>query len=271
MFILTFCTILVAGAFHAGADFIKDPVSIFKGLPFAVALIGILLSHELAHYFASRIHGIRATLPLFIPAPPPIIFGTFGAFIKMKSPILSRKALIDIGASGPIAGFIISSIATVTGLNFSEVVPVKGVDGGLYLGSSLLFSFLSNAIHGPIPEGHDVFLHPVAFAGWIGFFITSLNLIPIGQLDGGHIAFALLRRKHRAFSLILLVGLILMGTLYWPGWLMWALLLVILGIQHPPIIHEEVRLDGKRIFLGITCFLIFVITFTPLPISITFH
>jgi len=267
MFILTFFSILLAGALHSGADFISHPCRIWEGLPFALSLMFILLAHELAHYFASHRHGVRATLPFFIPAPPPIIFGTFGAFIKMKSPIRSRTALVDIGASGPIAGFVMSLVAVVVGLNLSSVIPVENIDGGIFLGDSLIFSVLSGIIVGPVPEGHDVLLHPVAFAGWIGFFVTFLNLIPVGQLDGGHIMFAMMGRRHRSLSLVLVGVLALLGAFVWPGWLMWALLLMFIGTEHPPVLNGHSGLDTKRWLLGIACLLIFVLTFTPVPLS----
>jgi membrane-associated protease RseP (regulator of RpoE activity) len=197
LFFFTLLTTITVGALHAGADILSEPYKIYKGIPFAFSLMIILLSHEFSHYFASKYHGVKATLPYFIPAPT--IIGTFGAFIKMKSPIITRKALIDIGASGPIAGFIFSVVAAVIGLNMSQIVSVTKSDGGLNLGDSLLFSFLSRSILGIVPAGHDVLLHPVAFAGWIGLFVTSMNLIPVGQLDGGHIAYALLGERHKNF------------------------------------------------------------------------
>ncbi|HDL20947.1 MAG TPA: site-2 protease family protein [Nitrospirae bacterium] len=268
MFVFTFFTILLAGAWQQGADFIKYPVKIFEGLPFSISLICILLAHELSHYFASRSHGITATLPLFIPAPPPVIFGTFGAFIKMKSPILSKKALIDIGASGPIGGFIVSLIATIIGLRLSDVVSVSGATGGINLGESLIFHALSYITLGHIPDGYDVVLNPIAFAGWIGFFVTAINLIPVGQLDGGHIAYAMLGNRHRGLSILLMLILITAGAFFWPGWLVWSILLIILGINHPPVIQDEVQLDRKRKYIGILCLIIFILTITPVPFSL---
>src|SRR4030043_309999 len=190
-----------------------------KGLPFALTLMTILLSHELSHYFTSRKHKVKATLPYFIPAPT--IIGTFGAVIKMKSPIVTRKALVDIGASGPVAGFIISVIVSIIGLSLSKVVAIGETKGALGLGDSLLFSFLSDMILNYQPGFQDIALHPVAFAGWIGLFVTSLNLIPIGQLDGGHIAYALLGEKHFLLSNILVATMVLLGLLLWEGWTIW--------------------------------------------------
>lgn len=265
LFVLTFCSTLVAGAIQQGVDVLAHPSLVMAGLPFAVTLMLILLSHELSHYFASRMHNTVATLPYFIPAPS--IIGTFGAFIKMKTQISSRRALVDIGASGPIVGFAVSVVASVIGLKLSKVVATQGVQGGLTLGDSLLFSGLSNLILGNVPDGYDVLLHPVAFAGWIGFFVTSLNLLPIGQLDGGHIAFAMFGALHRKVSIALVVALGVFGYYYWPGWAVWAVLMMVFGISHPPVATWEPQLDGGRRWVGWAAFIIFVLTFTPVPFS----
>ncbi len=267
LFLLTLLSTLAVGALQAGADILSNPYQIYQGIPFAFSLMIILLSHELSHYFASRAHGVKATLPYFIPAPT--LIGTFGAFIKMKSPIITRKALIDIGASGPIAGFIFSVIAAVIGLNMSRIVSVATPGEGLNLGDSLLFSFLSRAILGNVPAGYDVLLHPVAFAGWIGFFVTSMNLIPVGQLDGGHIAYALLGEKQKklSFSLVVLMGVL--GLFTWAGWFVWVVLLLVLGLRHPPVIHWEVPLDRRRRVIGWIALVIFILTFIPVPFQLT--
>jgi membrane-associated protease RseP (regulator of RpoE activity) len=269
LFILTLFSTLIAGAMQTGIDILKEPEKIYKGLPFALTLMTILLGHEFSHYFASKKHNTKATLPYFIPAPPVIsIIGTFGAFIKMKSPIVTRKALIDIGASGPVIGFIISVIVSIIGLSLSKVVAIRETEGALRLGDSLLFSFLSNIILNYQPGSQDILLHPVAFAGWIGLFVTSLNLIPVGQLDGGHIAYALLGEKHIHLSNILVVAMIPLGLLLWAGWTVWAILLLILGLRHPPVLYWESPLDYKRRFIGWLALLIFVLTFIPVPFKI---
>lgn len=267
LFVLTFLSTLLAGALQKGIDLIQEPMRIWEGLPFSLTLMIILLSHELSHYFASRAHRTEATLPYFIPAPS--IIGTFGAFIKMKSPIATRKALIDIGASGPIVGFIFSVLASSVGLGLSEVIAVPEEEGMLGLGDSLLFSFLARAIIGITPEGSEILLHPIAFAGWIGLFVTTLNLIPIGQLDGGHIAFALFGRLHSNISKILVVALGVMGIIYWGGWIIWAVLMFILGLGHPPVLYWESPLDSRRKAMGWLALFIFVITFIPMPFSIS--
>jgi len=266
LFVLTFLSTLLVGAVQTGADLIEEPSKIYKGIPFSLTLMIILLSHELSHYFSSRKHGVEATLPYFIPAPT--IFGTFGAFIKMKSPIVTRKALIDIGASGPIAGFIISVIATVIGLNMSEIVSSAQAKGALNLGDSLLFSLLSRIVLGVTPSDSDILLNPVAFAGWIGLFVTSINLIPVGQLDGGHIAYALFGEKHNRLSFILIFVMVLFGLFLWEGWFVWAVLLLILGLRHPPVIYWEVPLDSKRKFIGWLALVIFILTFIPTPFQL---
>jgi len=266
LFILTMLSTLFVGAMQTGADILKDPWKIYYGLPFALTLMIILLTHELSHYFASKKHGVNATLPYFIPAPT--IIGTFGAFIKMKSPIVTRKALIDIGASGPIAGFIVSVIAVLIGLHLSEIVPVAETKGALTLGDSILFSFLAQTVLGVTPADSDILLNPVAFAGWIGLFVTSMNLIPVGQLDGGHIAFALLGEKQTRLSFILVLVMSLLGVLLWEGWIIWAVLLLVLGLRHPPVISWEVPLDTRRKVIGWIAFLIFILTFIPVPFKI---
>lgn len=258
-----------------GLNIIAEPKLILEGLPFALTLMTILLVHELGHYIASRIHRTEATLPYFIPAPS--FIGTFGAFIKMKSPIITRKALIDIGASGPIAGFVVSVVASFWGLYHSEVIPIDMAyksEGVLTLGDSLLFNFLSWLAIGVMPANHDILLHPVAFAGWIGLFVTSLNLIPIGQLDGGHILYAVAGHWHKAISVFFTALLAVMGIAStfgmggWEGWALWAVLMIIMGLSHPPVIFWEPNLSKSRRVVAWACLVIFVITFIPAPFKL---
>ncbi len=275
LFLLTFISTVIVGAYYEGVIelrepfkiVIKHPLEIYKGLPFSLTLMIILLSHEFSHYVASKKNHVEATLPYFLPAPT--MFGTLGAFIKMKSPITTKNALMDIGASGPIAGFIVSVIATVIGLFLSKVMPIPKAEGLISFGDSLLFAGLSKLIVGTPPANYDVFLHPIAFAGWIGFFVTSLNLIPIGQLDGGHIAYALLGEKHEKISKILIGVLILLGFFVHEVWLVWAALLIILGLRHPPIIYSTIPLDPKRKIIGWMALIIFIVTFIPVPIMVS--
>lgn len=276
LFLLTVCTTVVAGAMLQGVNPIAHPDQLQQGFPFSFALIFILLSHELGHYITSRIHKIDATLPYFIPAPT--FIGTFGAFIKMRSPVMDRRALLDVGAAGPITGFIMALPFLIVGLKLSEVKVMPTLpEGGLFIGSSLLLSFLTRVIFGNLPDTHQVILHPIAFAGWIGLLVTSLNLLPIGQLDGGHIAYAVFGEKQEKISRIVFIGLIALGTYKWmgdlfgvqipgwEGWLIWALLLKIMGLKHPPPLNHWVGLDRKRKVIGWIALGIFVITFTPVP------
>lgn len=267
LFLLTFLSTLVVGAMHEGIDIVRQPSQLYRGFPFSVSILFILLAHEFSHFIASKRHDVEASLPYFIPFPN--LFGTFGAFIRMKSPITTRNALVDIGASGPIAGFVISVAAVCIGLFLSNIRPVPANEGFIALGDSLLFKALTQFIVGNVPENHDIYLHPIAFAGWIGFFVTSMNLIPIGQLDGGHILYALIGEKHVAFSKILLGVLAVLGIFVWEGWLIWAVLLLLLGFRHPPIMHSWVPLDAGRRKIGWLSLGIFILTFTPIPIIIS--
>ncbi|HUK55209.1 MAG TPA: site-2 protease family protein [Nitrospiria bacterium] len=262
LFIATVFTTLLAGAIQQGAQVFQHPVELVQGIPFSFTLMAILLTHEMGHYLTSRYHGVGATLPFFIPAPS--IIGTFGAFIRMTSPIPTRRALIDIGASGPIAGFIVAIVAVGIGLHYSQVVEVSTLEG-MKLGTPLIFSMMSRLTIGPLPVNYDVLLHPIAFAGWIGMFVTALNLIPIGQLDGGHVVYAILGRHHRTISLIMIPTLILLGIYGWPGWLLWAILPLIFGINHPPVLDTDRPLSRSRQIVGWISLAIFVVTFTPTP------
>lgn len=267
LFLLTFITTLIAGAFLNGVNPLEEPERIYLGLPFSTTLLLILLTHELSHYFMSRRHNVSVTLPYFIPAPS--LIGTFGAIIKMKPPIYDRRALIDIGSAGPIGGFIVAVIATVIGLSLSEVKPMeefKRMEGGLSLGGSILFNLLTKVVLDIEIDDYNVILHPVAFAGWIGLLVTSLNLLPIGQLDGGHISYALFVEKHETIAKFTIPALILLGILFWQGWLLWAVLMLVIGYKHPPVVYPMIELDEKRRFIGWLALFIFIITFTPMPV-----
>lgn len=265
LFILTSMTTLMAGAMMQGIVPWEKPEKIYLGLPFSISIMTILIAHELSHYFISRRHNVSVTLPYFIPAPSMI--GTFGAIIKMSPPIYDRRSLIDIGAAGPIGGFIVALFAVIIGLNYSEIIPLGLAKGGFPLGSSILFSFLSETILQIDPEKYDILLHPIAFAGWIGLFITSINLLPVGQLDGGHIAYAVFGEKHRWISTFVIIVLFVLGLTYWEGWMLWAVLLTLISRSHPPVLYPEIQLDRKRKLIGLASLFIFVITFIPLPFS----
>ncbi len=264
LFFITFIAVIFAGAFQYGVNPFTDISEAYKGLPFALVLMAILLSHEMGHFLVSKRHDVVATLPYFIPAPN--ILGTFGAFIRMKSPIPDRNALVDIGAAGPLAGFIVALPALIIGIKLSPLVPIASLSG-ITLGDSLLVKLLSFVIRPDIPAGYEIGLNPIAFAGWIGMFVTAMNLIPIGQLDGGHIAYALFGKWYNAIARLALITLVVMGIWGWEVWLFWALIILILGIRHPSPMDPYQPLDTKRRIIGIIAMIILIITFIPIPFS----
>ena len=229
----------------------------------------ILGTHELGHYIVSRRHGVVTTLPTFIPGPPiPPMIGTFGAIIRIKSPITTKNALVDIGAAGPLCGFAVALVVSIIGLYYSRVMPAPHTGETLGLGNSIIFYALSRVILGPMPQGYDVFLHPVAFAGWIGFFVTAMNLLPIGQLDGGHIVYALLGKRHRVFSIAMVAALVVLGIFTWPGWLIWAVMITVIGMWHPPVEDQHEPMDRKRRAVTACAITVFVLTFMATPFYI---
>lgn len=264
LFFITFIAVIFAGAFQYGVNPFTDISEAYKGLPFALVLMAILLSHEMGHFLVSKHHDVVATLPYFIPAPN--ILGTFGAFIRMKSPIPDRNALVDIGAAGPLAGFLVALPALIIGIKLSPLVPIASLSG-ITLGDSLLVKLLSFLIRPDIPAGYEIGLNPIAFAGWIGMFVTAMNLIPIGQLDGGHIAYALFGKWYNAIARLALITLVVMGIWGWEVWLFWALIILILGIRHPSPMDPYQPLDTKRRIIGIIAMIILIITFIPMPFS----
>jgi membrane-associated protease RseP (regulator of RpoE activity) len=268
LFVLTFITTSMAGAFQVGANPLSDPASIRAGFPFAVTLLSILLVHELGHYTLAMVHHVRATLPYFIPGPP-IFIGTFGAFIRMKSPTPSRRALFDVGAAGPWAGLLVAIPAVFIGLRLSEVRPLGLDDGGLVLGDSLLFSFLSKLALGTTPDNVTIMLHPIALAGWFGLFVTFLNLLPVGQLDGGHVSYALFGRWHRWISRIFLGVIAVLGFQGWQGWFVWVILLLLIGVDHPPTQDPYTPLDTRRRVAAWLTIGAFVLTFMSNPIGVS--
>jgi membrane-associated protease RseP (regulator of RpoE activity) len=238
------------------------------GLPFAVALMTTLLAHELGHFFQARRYGVPASLPYFIPMPLSPI-GTMGALIVMQPGKGDRRSLFDIAVTGPLAGLIPALLFSVIGLRTSQVVQMADQPMGLILGEPPLFRLLAYLTFGPLGEGQDIALHPIAFAGWVGIFITALNLIPIGQLDGGHILYSLLlRRGHlvaRALLLAAIVAVFIWG--YW-GWMLMILLLVLMGPAHPPTANDHVSLGTGRSVLGWASLLFVLVGFTPVPFSV---
>ncbi len=249
-------------------------VSLKAGGMYSATLMSILLAHEMGHYLAARRHEISVTLPYFIPGPPFLSLGTFGAFIKIRQRIDHRDALLDVAMSGPLAGMVVAIPAVILGLSLSPVEPLDPSRVYLTEGNSLLYLALKWLVVGPIPEGHDVMLHPVAFAGWMGFLVTSLNLFPIGQLDGGHLAYGLLgpsRGRYVARATFgALLGLAIGMALFEHQfvWVVWVALVWFLGIEHPPIVdHPERPVGLARRILGYLALALFVLTFTPVPMS----
>lgn len=238
------------------------------GVFFAISLILILGAHEFGHYWASRKNHVRASLPYFIPAPPFFIAGTFGAFIQIKDPIPNRRVLMEIGASGPIAGFIVAVPILIVGLLLSHVSENSHVRG-LNFGSSILLQVFTKLILGVTPLSTDVNieLHPIAFAGWIGLFVTALNLLPIGQLDGGHIIYSLFRTRYDILAKLFFLLLLPLGY-FWTGWLFWAFLITLFGFRHPPLIDESILLEKKHRIMGYLSIVIFVVTFIPIPFEV---
>jgi len=266
LFLLTIGTTLLAGAYQEGGRPWSHPEDIIKGIPFSFTLLSILFVHEMGHYLTAQQYGVSTTLPYFVPGPWfPFGIGTFGAFIRIQSPILRKQALLDIGAAGPIAGFVVSVVAIVVGLSSPETVIREQFSGGLQLGDPLAFTFIATVLGKTAPAGYDIAIGSVAFAGWIGLFVTSLNLLPIGQLDGGHIVYALLGRRQRWVSITMIFVLILLGMFGWSGWYTWAFLSLVLGVRHPPIVDEEVPLDFKHQWIVFGSVLLFIVTFMPVP------
>lgn len=264
LFLATLVTTTLAGA----SSYSSILSVITSGLPFSITIMAILLAHEMGHFLTARRFGMKATLPYFIPFPS--LIGTMGAVIKIKSPMRSNRALLLVGAMGPVTGFILSLIAVIAGIYFSEVRQLPAVTGDMAMpifGDSILFASITYIIHGPIPPGHDMFLSPYAWAGWIGFLVTSLNLMPLGQLDGGHILYALIGRKQLYAGWAVFAGLVALSFV-WPGWLVWVFItLVFLMVGHPAI-RDTAKLSLSEKFLGWSCILIFIITFIPVPVQL---
>lgn len=293
LFVATFFTVWMAGALLAGvaagppALRLAAPVELGRellewlrrlrpGLEFAMALMAILLAHETGHYLAAKRYGIDASPPYFVPAPPWWNFvGTFGAFIRLRSPVVDRQQLLDVGAAGPWAGFAVAVIVLAVGLSASQPMPALEASapqlvmiGGtpLYLGDSLVMAAARKLFAG----GAVVLLHPLALAGWLGILVTALNLLPLGQLDGGHVLYALLGRRQSWVALGAWLMLLLLGFWFW-GWWVWAVFTIILGrgsLAHPPVLDRFRRIPPRRRPFGWASALLFLATFTPVPFYI---
>lgn len=241
----------------------KSPQLLLAGLPFSVTLLSILLAHEFGHYFTCGFHSIDASLPYFLPAPT--LIGTFGAFIRIRAPIFSRRDLFDVGVAGPLAGFVVLVPALGFGLALSKVLPGIANQGDLTFGTPPLLWLAMQAVFPGVPAS-DIYLHPVARAAWIGIFATALNLLPIGQLDGGHILYTFVGPLHRRLSQAFAVALIPLGYFFWTGWILWAAFFLLTGSRRPAIIDDS-PIGPGRSRLAFIAALIFFLSFTPNPIQ----
>ena len=279
LFIVTAFSTLAAGAQFADAyasnmspgfdrffaDYFRpfaEPRLFLSGIPFAVTLLGILLAHELGHFFACRHYHIGATYPYFIPAPT--LIGTLGAFIRIRSPIFNRRALFDMALAGPLVGFLIAVPALAMAILFSKVMPVGDASSSLVFGQPLIERLLELALRPGVPPGH-LLLHPVGRAAWVGIFATALNLLPAGQLDGGHILYAVASERHRRASFAVAILLVPLAVKFWAGWFVWAVLLVAIGFRHPPLIDRWEPLGQTRRILSGVALAIFILCFMPAP------
>lgn len=272
LFIATIFSTLLTGASYGatGPEF-----NLLNGWPFSLSILLILGAHELGHYFAARYHKVPVTLPFFIPLPFLSLFGTLGAFIQLKAPVKNRRALFDVGAAGPLAGLAVALPILIYGLATSPVEPIGPLPPGAVLtleGNSILYASLKVAIFGqmlPSPTGLDVHLNQVAWAGWVGLLVTGLNLLPVGQLDGGHVTYVLFGKKAKRLfwpTLLALGGLVIFtgATM----WLLWIFLLYFVGRYHAEPLDDITPLDGKRRALAIATLIIFVLVFVPMPLQI---
>lgn len=237
------------------------------GIPYSISVLAILLAHEMGHYLTCRYYGIRATLPYAIPAPIPFPFGTLGAVIRIKAPFRDRRQLFDVGIAGPLAGFVLIVPALIIGLGYSTDFAPPSPRGTTYeFGEPLLFRLAADLF---VPSGEEwnINLHPIGWAAWFGMLATGMNLLPIGQLDGGHIVYALLgRRGHRTVSYAALGGLVALGIWCFFGYLCFAVILVFMGLRHPPPSMRTGPLDRRRILAAVFGLLLLILTFIPTPV-----
>jgi membrane-associated protease RseP (regulator of RpoE activity) len=240
-----------------------------NGLWFSIPLLTILLVHEMGHFVASKRHKLDVTLPYFIPAIPPL--GTFGAFIKIRSPITNLRVLMRVGAFGPLFGACVAIPLLLIGLKYSTVLPkTTEISPDWGFGSSILMEAAFYLELGALPKEAVIVLHPIAVAAWFGLFVTSMNLLPMGQLDGGHVIYALFGpRGAKVVSTVVFAALIFMGFAFWPGWFVFGLLIMFLGLNHPAPIDDYSPLDPQGRIIGVLAVILFILTFTPMPITST--
>jgi membrane-associated protease RseP (regulator of RpoE activity) len=294
LFVVTFLTVQLAGTLLLGTPQSTLPPlggdwsdrldgawvwfrNSLSGMPFALSLMAVLLAHETGHYLTAKRYGINASPPYFLPAPIEINFiGTFGAFLRLRSPVVDRRQLMDVGAAGPWAGFIVAVVLLVVGFQNSYLVPPGqyefplvvelGRGSNVYFGDSLLTWWLRETLLGP----GAVVLHPLAVAGCVGMLVTALNLLPLGQLDGGHILYALAGDRQRQLGLITLLGLLVLGY-WWRWWWLWAALILLIGggrLAHPRVLEPIRPLPRSRVPIGLGSILLFAVTFAPVPVTI---
>ena len=277
LFLATFVTTTLAGSGHYhgfasdfGAQETELGLLLFsQGLWYSVTALAILGAHEFGHYLACRYYGVDASLPYFIPAPI-LLTGTLGAIIRIRQPIHTKPMLFDIGVAGPIAGFLVAVPALIIGIGLSRQVPLPADFSGLSLGEPLLFKLTSWIIWGTPPEGLSLNLHPMGFAAWFGLVLTALNLFPIGQLDGGHIAYAAFGRRS-VFITFGTLGIAVLLTFWSHSWVLWTLMLIVMlaifGARHPRTVDEHIPLDRRRRLVAIAALIMLILCFTPNPIE----
>lgn len=248
-------------AFLASA--LRSPSILISGLPFSIAIMTILLAHEMGHYLTCRYYGIDASLPYFIPW----ITGTMGAFIRIRSPIPDRASLLEVGIAGPIAGFVFAVPTLIIALLNSSYARVAEHSFGF--GEPLIFKALEFLLHKTPPPGMDLRLHPIGYAAWFGFFATALNLLPVGQLDGGHVTYSLLGEWHLNISRAIVLILVPLGVFYWQGWLVWTTVLLVLGTRHPITLNDFSPLRPRHVGLGWFGLVMFILCFTPMPFYVS--
>lgn len=268
LFIATAASVsILPGLFTEGYRIFSDPAVFWHWQRFAIPLLLILLFHEFGHYLAARRRGIRVSLPYFLPAPT--LIGTFGAFIKSNSPFTSRRDLLEVGAYGPIAGFVVAVavLAIALGDVTYRQVPVEIAPVGNLI-EPLIMRILESLLWAqPAPEGYNIYLqdNPMIFAAWVGLLVTALNLLPVGQLDGGHIVYALSPRYHYWISRLTFLALVGFG-LMWEGWWIWAVMIFfVIKFRHPPTLNDYEPLDKRSRWIGWTAMAIFILTFSPVP------
>jgi membrane-associated protease RseP (regulator of RpoE activity) len=258
LFVLTAASVFWIGGLHEEGGF-----SASAGMRLVLGLLSILAAHEMGHYVAARLHKVDVTLPFFVPFPLPFfsLVGTLGAFIRIRSQIPHRRALFDIGVAGPLAGFLVALPVLRLGILEATVSP----EAGLSLGTPLLFSWFASLFHAPVPEGMNLVIGPLGLAAWFGLLVTALNLMPIGQLDGGHVTYSFFRERAHRISRIaswVCVALIYFG----PSWILWAVLMRVLGRRHPPTRDDQASIGAARIAVGVLSLVVFVLCFVPDPI-----